>query len=246
MNISTFNAVAIAIAACLTFFLPLSIHAAPITATDLSTLPLGAKIVGPVGPEVETTISFTDPSGNVIGIADLISSVSCDARFTTDCSATAVAAFSDVVYTYQHQVIPGMDLPNDPPFPAPDSVIQFDGVTEFRLQFPAHGFLGVAGFDFGQTNAAINRVDISIAQLSNGSLVWTLPNGSNWDTGERITFFWQTTQRPSGPGGAYAASNQTLDGVGNGPIPEPVSISAPATGLLLLTGLFSFRSRRST
>ena len=242
MNKCTFNAASIAV--CLAFLFSSTTHAVPIAATDLSTLPLGAKIVGPVGPEVETTISFINPRGDMIGIADLISSVSCDARFTTDCTATAVTGFDDVVYTYQHQIIPGMDLKNDPPFPTPNSVVQFNDVTEFRLQFPAHGFLGVAGFDFGQTNAAINGVDISITHLSDGSLVWTLPNGSNWDTNERITFFWQTTQRPSGPGGVYAASNKTLNGVGNGPIPESIAISAPATSLLVLAGLFAFGNRR--
>ncbi len=240
MSMRTFSAAAITL--YFAFLFSPIIQAAPIIATDLSTLSLGAKIVGPVGPEVETTITFTDPGGDVIGIADLISSVSCDARFAADCSAAAVTGFNDVVYTYQHQVIPGMDLPNDPPFPAPDSVIPFNDVTEFRLQFPAHGFLGVAGFDFGQTNTAINSVDIIIERLGDGSLVWTLPKGSNWDTNERITFFWQTTQRPSGPGGVYATSNQTLNGVGNGPMPNSVLISTPTTGLLLLAGLFAFRS----
>ncbi|HNP26422.1 MAG TPA: hypothetical protein PKM20_06760, partial [Nitrosomonas sp.] len=226
-----------AIFACLIFSLSSAIHAAPVTAVDLATLPLGAKIVGPVGPEVETTMTFTNPADDVTGIADLSSSVSCDARFIADCSATAVAGFNDVVYTYQHQVIPGVDLPNDPPFPAPGSVVALNGVTEFRLQFPAHGFLGVAGFDFGQAGTAIGSVNIGIEQLGDGSLVWTLPNGSGWDTGETITFFWQTTQRPSGPGGVYAATNQILSGTGNGPIPQPLPIPAPATGLLLLAGL---------
>tara|TARA_R110002073_G_scaffold334758_1_gene524984 strand:+ start:588 stop:1136 length:549 start_codon:yes stop_codon:yes gene_type:complete len=179
----------------------------------------------------------------VIGIADLSSSVSCDARFAADCSATAVAGVSDVTYTYQHQIVPGVDHPNDSPFSPPDSVVPLDGVTEFRLQFPAHGFLGVAGFDFGQAALAIGGTVISIEQLDDGSLVWKLPNDSGWDTGENITFFWQTTQRPSGPGGVYAVTNQALSGVGNGPIPEPVPILAPTTGLLMLAGLFALGIR---
>ncbi len=212
MNKYIFNVTAF----CVTLFFSTVTNA--IVATDLSTLSLGAKIVGPVGPDVETTLIFNDTGGNLVGIADLSSSVSCDARFV-DCSNTAVSGFSDVIYTYQHQIIPGEDLENDPPFPSPDRVVPFDDVTEFRLQFPAHGFNGVAGFDFDQVNTATGNTNIDIEQLADGSLVWTLPSGLGWDTNESITFFWQTTQRPSGPGGVYAATNQTLNGAGNGPIP---------------------------
>lgn len=240
MNKYIFNVTAI----CLALFFSAATNAAFIVATDLSTLSLGAKIVGPVGPDVETTLTFNDTRGNLVGIADLISSVSCDARFTDDCSITAATGSSDVIYTYQHQIIPGVDLENDPPFPSPDIVVPFNGVTEFRLQFPAHGFNGVAGFDFGQVNTAIGNTNIGIEQLADGSLVWTLPSGSGWDTNESITFFWQTTQRPSGPGGVYAATNQTLSGAGNGPIPEPVVISEPTIGLLLLMGLFALSGQR--
>jgi len=49
--------------------------AAPVAATDLDGLALGAKIVGPVGPEVDTT--FINAAGD--GIGDLTSSVSCPA-----------------------------------------------------------------------------------------------------------------------------------------------------------------------
>lgn len=218
-------------------------HAAVISATDLSSISLGAKIVGPVGPEVESTISFIDgTSRDVIGVADIISSVSCDARFA-DCSAAAVAGFDDVVYTYQHQVIPGVDLANDPPFPSPDSVVPLDGATEFRMLFPATGFLRVAGFDFGQATAAIGGTNITIERLTDGSLLWTMPVGAGWDTNEPITFFWQTTQRPSGPSGQFSTTNGTLEGIGNGPIPEPVPL--PAAGWLLLGGLVTLRRRRS-
>ncbi len=242
MNKCMFNAIATAV--CLALFFSSVTYAAPIDATNLSTLSLGAKITGPVGPDVETTLTFTDSGGSVVGIADLSSSVSCDVRFASDCSAIAVAGFSDVVYTYQHQIIPGVDHPNDRPFPMPDSVVPFNGVTEFRLQFPAHGFLGVAGFDFDQVNTAIGGTSIRIEQLGDESLVWTLPDRSGWDAGESITFFWQTTQRPSGPGGVYAATNQTLSGVGNGPIPRPVAIPEPTMGLLVLAGLFALGGRR--
>ncbi len=218
-----------------------SIHAAALNATDLASLSLGAKIVGPVGPEVETTIAFTDGSGAVIGIADLISSVSCDARFTTDCSASAVSGVNDAVYTYQHVVTPGVDLPNDPPFPAPDAVVPFDGVTEFALQFPASGFIGVAGYDFTTASAALGAANIGIEQRNDGRLIWTVPSGAAWDTNETLTFFWRTTQRPSGPGGTYSATNGALSGVGAGPLPAPIPL--PGSGIFLLSGLALLRWR---
>ena len=156
----------VALPTCAVGFMLLSTNylLAQIDPTDLSSISLGAKIVGPVGPEVETTIAFDD-GGTITGIADLASSVSCDSRFAGDCSAGAVAGFDDVVYTYVHTVIPGVDLPNDPPFPAPDVVVPLDDVTEFRLNFPAHGFNGIAGYDFSEATAAVGGTPFTIVQV---------------------------------------------------------------------------------
>ena len=52
-------------------------NAASIKATNFDDLNLGATIVGPVGPEVET--SLVDSNGQSLG--DLTSSVSCPPRF---------------------------------------------------------------------------------------------------------------------------------------------------------------------
>ena len=229
--------------ACLgLFFSASATHANSIAPVDFEGLMLGAEIVGPVGSEVEDNFTFTDALGKVIAIAHLSSSVSCDARFQNDCSDTAVSGFSDVVYTYRHLVIPGADLAiDDPPFSAPDEIVDFNDVTEFRLQFPAHGFLDVAGFDFRQAVDAIGGTGIGVEQLSDGSLSWTVPKGSDWNTGEPITFFWQSTQRPTGPTGVYATTNQTLSGLANGPIP---AVPEPATAVLMLAGLAVLEGRR--
>ena len=213
--------------------------AQPVAPVDLGSLSLGAKIVGPVGPEVDATITFDD-NGTITGIADLIGSVSCDDRFVTGCAESDVQGFSDVVYTYVHQVIPGVDLPNDPPFPAPDVVIPFDDVTEFRLGFTAHGFNGVAGFDFGEATAAVGSpAVVTIDQTAGGELVWSLPDGSGWDTGETLTFFWQTDRRPVGPGGVYIASDGGITGSGAGPLPDPVP--EPSGWVLALIAWIGFR-----
>ena len=78
--------------------------AAALEAGDFANLELGAKIVGPQGPEVKTTLS------NEAGIfADITSYVACPAGMSTCDPATAPRG---TVYTYVHIVYPGED--NDP------------------------------------------------------------------------------------------------------------------------------------
>ena len=232
--------------ACLGVMFSSATHANSIVPSDLADLRLGAAIDGPLGTEVDNKFTFTDASNRVIAVAHLSSSVWCDARseLANDCSDTAVSRFSDVVYTYQHVVTPGADLVNDSDFPAPDEIVEFNDVTEFRLQFPAHGFLGVAGFDFDEATDAIGGVDIGIEQLSDGSLIWSVPQESRWNTPDPITFFWQSTQRPTGPTGVYATANPTMSGLARGPIPAAVpAVPEPATALLMLAGLVVVGSR---
>ena len=216
--------------ACLGVMFSSATHANSIVPSDLADLRLGAAIDGPLGTEVDNKFTFTDASNRVIAVAHLSSSVWCDARseLANDCSDTAVSRFSDVVYTYQHVVTPGADLVNDSDFPAPDEIVEFNDVTEFRLQFPAHGFLGVAGFDFDEATDAIGGVGIGIEQLSDGSLMWSVPQESGWDT----------------PTGVYATANPTMSGLARGPIPAAVpAVPEPATALLMLAGLVVVGSR---
>ena len=190
-------------------------EAADVTPVDLDVIALGAKIVGPVGPEVQTT--FVNENGQ--GIGDLESSVSCPDGFADCTPATNPAG---TVYTYVHTVIPGVDLANDPPFPAPGEVIDFNDVTGFKLTFAAAGFNGVAGYRFADADAALgDQSTVAIEHLPDGSLSWSVSN-DEWDTGEAITFFWQTTQSPSGPGGQYQISDGAVTGLGAGPLPIPV------------------------
>ena len=206
--------------------------AVPIAATDLNTLTLGAKIDGPVGPEVNT--SLVNATGQK-SLGDLESSVSCPAGSMPCVPSTRPAG---TIYTYVHDVTPGVDSPNDAPFPQP-SVVPFNDVTEFSLGFPAEGFNRVAGFSFPDAAAAEETFGIEL--LSDGSLEWTA-NGTGWDTGEKIAFFWQTTQPPSGPGGVYTASNAITSGTGAGPLPAP--IPEPATFGLMLSGIIALLVRR--
>lgn len=213
-------------------------NAASLIPTNFDELNLGATIVGPVGPEVETTLVNPDD----FGLGDLTSSVSCPPGFT---SCVPPENPTGTIYTYVHQVTPGVDFPNDPPFPQPENNIPFNNVQQFSLGFDAAGFNGVAGYSFSQAeNALGSDANFNIEQLDDGRLTWTVSGGENWDTNtvnpETITFFWQTTQAPSGPGGTYIASNNSTFGSGNGPLPVPVQTVPESNGLfgLLAVGVF--------
>lgn len=193
-----------------------SADALNIAPTNLDSLNVGAKIVGPVGPTVDTTLVNTDGDG----LGDLTSSVSCPAGFTACLPPTNPA---NTIYTYIHEVTPGVDFLNDAPFPSPATTLPFNGVREFSLTFAAEGFTGVAGYSFSQATAALGAGNgFTIQQLADRSLNWRVNQDTGWDTGETVSFFWQTTQAPSGPGGIYSIANPLDSGLANGPLPRPL------------------------
>ncbi len=210
---------------------PFSAHGLMITPTDLNALALGASIVGPVGPTVDA--SFLNAANDSLG--DMRGGVACPAGFAV-CAPPANPA--GTIYTYIYEIAPGVDaFANDPPFPQPPLASPaFDQVVRFQLDL-APGSNGVAGFDFAQANNALgNGADFQI-DLLNDVLTWTVSGGnSDWNTGEIITFFWQTTQPPTGPGNVYAISNASDTGHAVGPSPAPLPVVSP--GSLSLLGLF--------
>ena len=210
-----------------------SVSAVAIEATDLDTLTLGPAIVGPVGPSVDT--SLVTATGDSLG--DLSSRVNCPAGVSP---CVPPDNPSDTIYTYVHTVIPGVDNPNDPPFPRPDTVLSPMGVKQFRLAVAPQGFTGVAGVSFTQAGAALKSGPGAVhIELVDDGLIWTLPAGEGWDTGEPLTFFWQTRRPPSGPGGDYRLAAADLTPSGEGPRPSGGSaeIDEPAPSALLLLGL---------
>ena len=217
--------------------LPQKANAASIIPTNFDDLNLGVPIVGPVGSEVET--SLVNASNQ--GLGDLTSGVFCPAGFT---SCVPPENPEGTTYTYVHQVTPGVDFPNDAPFSAPENTIPFNDVSEFSLGFDASGFNNVAGYSFSQAENALGSDGSFSIELDDRKLVWTVSSGEGWDTNssnpETVTFFWQTTQAPSGPGGTYIASNNNTSGSGAGPLPIPVQTVPEHNGifgLLAVSGL---------
>lgn len=227
----------------ITAFFAVSSNAATIPLMNLDTLEIGAKIVGPVGPDVE--VSIINENGDSLG--DLTSSVSCPVGMDKCIPSNNP---SGTIYTYRHTIIPGIDKKNDAPFPNPENVISYNKVKHFTLGFEATGFNGVAGYSY--TEAQNAKLSFVVQQNDTGELVWTSNSGS-WDTGEAITFFWQTTQPPSGPGGTYKTSNADDSGAGRGPLPLIIKsalvtqVPAPVTfGMLVAAILWLFaRDRRA-
>jgi hypothetical protein len=217
------------------------VNASTISQSDLDKLKLGAKIVGPVGPEVE--VSLVDSLSDSIG--DLASSVSCPVGMQ-ECNANNNP--SDTIYTYRHTVTPGIDLPNDAPFPNPKHVKHAEGLDHFRLGFEALGFTGVAGYSYNQADVA--NLSFALEVNSDGQLVWSVDKGT-WDKGEAITFFWQTTQAPSGPSGTFTLGNDSQSGTGQGPHPTLIlgqtaaEVPAPLSfSLILMAILYLFARDR--
>lgn len=171
-----------------------------ITPQDIDSIDLGEVIVGPLGSVVSD--DFTTVSSQDIG--DLNSSVFAN-------SATGL-------FTYTHQVTPGID-----------------DIDSFAVSFVDSGFNGVAGYDFSEANIAGGNGDgtdfnNSFVDGTDETINWIIPNGTDsfFDAGETITFFWQSNLRPVGPFGTYNLSSGSSLGnaIGptpNAPVPEPVT-----------------------
>jgi len=182
-----------------------------ITPTDFASLRLGGTIQGPLGPEVEASLVVDDTA-----LGDIASRVQCPDG-VDPCNPDA--AEDGIIYTYIHEVRPGFDGPNDPPFPMPEEVHPVESASSFALTFPAHGFTGVAGYSvYDAEDVLADGFNASISCVD-GRITWSFPEESGWSTGETITFFWQSTQPPSGPDGEYRFVADELEATGPGPMP---------------------------
>ena len=211
----------------LTFGVARTNAAVLITSSNLDSFELGPAIIGPLGPEVPGTFVTNDS----IDIGNLRSSVFCPfGTEQADCPSASVET-----YIYRHIVTPST---ND--------------VTSFTADFPVNGFTGVAGYSFTESGAVGgngNNTDFNIVfnDDSDETLVWSLAAGSDrfFDSGETITFFWQSTNSPAGPIGSYRINN-AVTGTAIGPAPSSTtsttSVPEPSKwGFLALFVIFLSR-----
>lgn len=191
---------------------------------DSADLQLGAKIVGPQGPEVKT--SLTNEAGV---LADITSYVACPAGMEECDPKTAP---DGTIYTYVHIVYPGEDM--DPTTGAGDGPddIDVEIATAFKMTAPAHGFTGVAGFSKAEAIAAAGeKVQVVVTCEEDGSLIWTVnagDGGDQWEDAEPLTFWWQSTLPPAGPASNYEIRANEVSGTGDGPYPaaDPAATNA--------------------
>lgn len=191
---------------------------------DFADLRLGAKIEGPQGPEVKT--SLTNEAGV---LADITSYVACPAGMETCDPATAPEG---TVYTYVHIVYPGEDM--DPTTGAGDGPddIDVEMATAFKMNAPAYGFTGIAGFSKAEAVAAAGeKVQVVITCDDKGALIWTVnagDGGDQWEDAEPLTFWWQSTLPPAGPAPHYEIRADEVSGTGEGPYPADDADAANA------------------
>ncbi len=188
--------------------------AASIDAGDFIDLQLGAKIIGPQGPEVEGAMSNTE--GN---FADIRSYVACPAGMDPCDPKTAPEG---TVYTYVHVVYPGSDNQADSGSGAGNNSSDIERATAFKMLRPAHGFNGKAGYSKAEVMGAIGPKADVIITCKDRALVWTISagdGGNQWEQAEPLTFYWQSTLPPAGPAVAYAIDANYAEASGPGPFP---------------------------
>lgn len=185
-----------------------------IEAVDFLDLELGAKIVGPQGPEVKAALS--NPEGN---FADMRSYVACPAGMTVCDPATAPEG---TIYTYVHIVYPGEDNQPDSGSGEGADSSDVERATAFRMTRPSTGFTGAVGYSKDEAMAAIGAKADVVITCDDGALVWTVSagdGGDQWEQAEPLTFWWQSTVPPAGPVEAYAIEANYTMAMGNGPYP---------------------------
>ena len=182
---------------------------------DFLDLELGARIVGPQGPEV--TGRFTNEAG---AFGDIRSFVACPAGMDPCDPATAPEG---TVYTYVHVVYPGEDNEPDSGSGEGPDASDVEIATAFKMNRAAHGFTGNAGYSKAEVLAGVGtKADVTITCSDNGGLAWTInagDGGDQWEQAEPITFYWQSTVPPAGPADAYAIQANRTTATGPGPYP---------------------------
>ncbi|MBB3032981.1 hypothetical protein [Alteriqipengyuania lutimaris] len=182
-----------------------------LVAADFDEIELGARIEGPLGPEVEGSIVAGNRS-----IGDIVSYVACPQEYD-ECDPEDLP--EGTVYTYVHIVTPGVDEPNDPPFLRPVGLDEVETASLFATLRAATGFNGAIGYDREQAREALGPDGVVRVLDDNGTLAWRIVGGDGWSTGETITFFWQSNLPPEGAEEAFTLRADEKIGMASGPFP---------------------------
>lgn len=199
--------------------------AAALDAGDFMDLQLGAKIVGPQGPEVTGTMSNAE--GN---FADIRSFVACPAGMDP---CDPKSAPEGTLYTYVHVVYPGEDNKPGTGSGTGNTSSDIERATAFRMVMPAHGFTGAAGYSKAEAMSAIGAKADVVISCKDGALSWTVSagdGGNQWGQAEPLTFYWQSTLPPAGPEKAYAIEANYAEAIGAGPYPAAKEGASNACG----------------
>ena len=192
-----------------------------LAAADLDFSTLGAKIVGPQGPEVETTLS----AGNR-EIGKMVSFVACPAG-TIECNPSEMPA--GTIYTYVHRItLAEASDPAQTPEDGPEVVE--NPPTLFRMTQRAHGFNRAVGYSTAEALAALGGEDAISITSDDGHLIWRVVEGDGWTPGTTLSFWWQSTLPPAGPADAYLLEVEGNQAIAKGPFPaeEKAADDAPA------------------
>lgn len=200
-----------------------------IDAAEFGSLELGAKIIGPQGPEVKSSLKTAE--GN---FADITSYVACPKGMDKCDSKTAPKG---TIYTYVHTVYPGEDNDASTGAGRGNDSSDIEIAEAFKMLKPAFGFNGVAGYSELEVEAALDKAARVVITCHDGSLVWTVNatgEDNTWEQAEPITFFWQSTLPPAGPSDVYAIVANYTEATGMGPFPAATAGSeagckAPST-----------------
>lgn len=181
---------------------------------DFADLKLGGLITGPRGERLK--VAFSNETS---AFADVTSYVACPAGMDPCDPKTAPEG---TVYTYVHIVYPGEDMDPATGSGTGNDSSDIERATGFRMLRPAHGFTGKAGYAKAEAMAGIGPKADVVMSCDDGALVWTVnagDGGNQWEQGEPLTFWWQSTLPPAGPERAYEFSTFATKATGEGPYP---------------------------
>ena len=193
-----------------------------LVAADLDVATLGAKIVGPQGPEIETLLS-----ANSRQLGKMVSYVACP-EGVEECKPGEMP--EGTIYTFVHTITLAeaeADAADAQPTDGPEVVEA--PPTLFRTTRAAAGFNRAVGYSREQAEAALGAADAITVTADGGQLIWRVTKSEGWKPGAPITFWWQSTLPPAGPDEAYLVEIDGNQTTASGPFP-PEETPAEGTG----------------